>query len=61
MKTNISKKELTAKLDKLMEYVQEVGAFVGNPELNYMTDAYRNQYADFECALDALIAGVKNL
>lgn len=61
MKTNINKKELTAKLEALMEHVQEVGAAIGNDELNYMTNEYRDQYAEFEGKLETLIAGVDKL
>lgn len=59
-KTN-SKKKLTAALDELLEHVQQVGYFIGSDEIEGMTDAYRDQYADFERALDVLITGVKNL
>lgn len=61
MKTNINKKELTAKLEALMEHVQEVGTAIGNDELNYMTDDYRDQYAEFEGKLETLIADVDKL
>lgn len=61
MKTNISKKKLTAKLEALMEHVQEVGFVIGNDELNYMTDEYRDQYAELERRLETLIADMDKL
>lgn len=38
-----------------MEQVQQAGFAIGNPELNYMTDAYRDKYARFEGLLEELI------
>lgn len=61
MKTNISKKELIAQMDDLLEHLRQVGYAVGNPELNYMTDAYRNHYARLEGMLEELIAEADNL
>lgn len=61
MKTNISKKELFNMLSELLEQVQEVGAAVGSPELNYMTDEFCDQYAEFETLLETLIDNSKLL
>lgn len=61
MKTNINKKELKRKLEDLLERVQEVGFVIGNDELNYMTDEFRDEYADFETKLEQLIEKVDSL
>lgn len=61
MKTNISKKELKRRLEDLHEHVQEVGFTVGNDELNYMTDQFRNEYAEFETKLEQLIEELDQL
>lgn len=61
MKTNFSKKEMKAKLENLLEKVQEVGFAVGNPELNYMNDEFRDEYAAFEGKLEELIQKVDKL
>lgn len=44
-----------------MDHVQLVGGFIGNPELNYMTDEFRDRYADVERPLEALIADIDTL
>ena len=61
MKTNLSKKELGTRMKQLLEHIQEVGYAVGNPELNYMTDDYRNQYAEIERKMETLINDLDKL
>lgn len=61
MKTNVTKQELKTLMNELMDHVQLIGGYIGNPELHYMTDDFRDRYAEVERPLEALIAAIDTL